>query len=219
MRPGSDDGFMVEQFPVLRRVFGQQRCHRMSIEPTTYVVSGHAPANARQEIDALTPLIGAAGVVAELDALLDLVDGGCGPLHFVCHNSFTNDGGSSIAMNGGPFVPGLLNSAMVGHSLAARRPLVFLNACRTAGTAPEYSRMTGFAQQFMAAGAGAFVGTLWPVRSDSATVFAQAFYTLLHNGEPLGRAAMLARRTAIRDEPDPTWLAYTVYGDPHARAS
>jgi len=219
LRPGSDDGFMVEQFPVLRRVFGQQRYHRMSIRPATYVVSGQAPANARVEIDTLTPLIGDVGVVDELGALLDLVDGGCGPLHFVCHNSFTNESGSSIAMNGGPFVPGLLNGAMVRRSLAARRPLVFLNACRTAGAVPEYSRMTGFAQQFMAAGAGAFVGTLWPVRSDSASVFAHAFYALLRDGEPLGRAAMLARRTAIRDEPDPTWLAYTVYGDPHARAS
>jgi CHAT domain-containing protein len=79
--------------------------------------------------------------------------------------------------------------------------------------------MIGWAQQFIAAGAGAFVGTLWPVRSESASLFAHAFYTLLAGGEPLGRAALLARRRAIQDEPDPTWLAYTVYGDPHAHAS
>lgn len=219
LRPGADDGFMVEQFPVLRRVFGQQRCDRMSITPCTYVVSGQAPSNARPEIDTLTRVIGAAGVVDELDALLGMVgSGACGPLHFVCHNSFSSDSGSSIAMNGGPFVPGLLNSAVIHRTLATRSPLVFLNACRTAGTVPEYSRMIGWAQQFVAAGAGAFVGTLWPVRSESASLFAHAFYTLLADGESLGRAALLARRRAIQDEPDPTWLAYTVYGDPHAHA-
>jgi hypothetical protein len=35
-------------------------------------------------------------------------------------------------------------------------------------------------------------------------------------GETLGEAAGMARNT-IRSEPgDPTWLAYTVYGDPAA---
>jgi hypothetical protein len=218
LRPGSDHGFLVEQFPVLRRVFGQQRCSRISVAPCTYVVSGRSPANARQEIDALSAVLGAAGVVEELGELLDLVSSGqCGPLHFVCHNSFSPEAGSAIAMTGGPFVPGLLNSATVRNSLAARRPLVFLNACRTAGSVPEYTRMVGWAQQFMGAGAGAFVGTLWPVRSESAGAFAEVFYGHLQSGESLGRAALLARRTVVREQPDPTWLAYTVYGDPHAR--
>ncbi|KDN17603.1 CHAT domain-containing protein [Amycolatopsis rifamycinica] len=218
LRPGSDHGFLVEQFPVLRRVFGQQRCHRISISPCTYVLSGRSPANARQEIDALSAVLGAAGVVDELDALLDLLASGrCGPLHFACHNSFSPQAGSAIEMNGGPFVPALLNSATVRNSLAAQSPLVFLNACRTAGSVPEYTRMVGWAQQFMAAGAGAFVGTLWPVRSDSAGAFAELFYGFLQAGEPLGRATLLARQTVVREQPDPTWLAYTVYGDPHAR--
>lgn len=217
LRPGSDDGFMIEQFPVLRRVFGQQRSRRMRIAPCTYVLSERSPVNARQEIDALAAVIGSAGVVDDLGGLLDKLDASdCGPLHFACHNSFSTDAGSAIAMNGGPFVPALLNSATIRHSLAATRPLIFLNACRTAGTVTEYHRMTGWAQQFMAAGAGAFVGTLWPVRSDSASMFAQSFYRFLRDGEPLGRAALRARRSAVRDGPDPTWLAYTVYGDPQA---
>ncbi|HJP77724.1 MAG TPA: CHAT domain-containing protein [Pseudonocardiaceae bacterium] len=217
LRPGSDDGFMIEQFPVLRRVFGQQRAQRVRIAPCTYVLSERSPANARQEIDMLASVIGSAGIVDDLGGLLDKLDAtDCGPLHFACHNSFSADAGSAIAMNGGPFVPALLNSATIRHSLASTSPLIFLNACRTAGTVTEYHRMTGWAQQFMAAGAGAFVGTLWPVRSDSASAFARSFYTFLDDGEPLGRAALLARRSALRDGPDPTWLAYTVYGDPQA---
>lgn len=217
LRPGSDDGFLIEQFPVLRRVFGQQRTRRMRIAPCTYVLSERSPGNAWQEIDALAAVIGSAGTVDDLGGLLDrLASGDCGPLHFACHNSFSTDAGSAIAMNGGPFVPALLNSATIRHSLAATSPLIFLNACRTAGTVTEYHRMTGWAQQFMAAGAGAFVGTLWPVRGDSASTFAQTFYRYLREGDSLGQAALFARRAAVRDGPDPTWLAYTVYGDPHA---
>ncbi|NKQ51439.1 CHAT domain-containing protein [Amycolatopsis sp. K13G38] len=220
LRPGSDNGFLVEQFPVLRRVFGQERRQVVNVSPCTYVVSGRAPGNARQEIDTLAAVLGHAGEVEQLDVLLDLLGSGtCGPLHFVCHNSFSPQAGSSIAMTGGPFVPALLNSAAVRRSLAAKSPLVFLNACRTAGTALEYGAMTGWAQQFMAAGAAAFVGTLWPVRSDCASAFAESFYRRLRENISLGRAALLARRDAAQDGPDPTWLAYTVYGDPHAYAN
>jgi CHAT domain-containing protein len=101
-------------------------------------------------------------------------------------------------------------------TLAGRNPLIFINACRSAGTTPEYTRMTGWAQQFMAAGAGAFVGTLWAVRDDGAGRFAEAFYGALRGGRPLGEAARAARQHASQDSTDPTWLAYTVYGSPAA---
>ncbi|MBB4684874.1 CHAT domain-containing protein [Amycolatopsis jiangsuensis] len=219
LRPGADAGFLVEQFPVTRRVFGQARNDRLTVTPCTYVVSARAPADAQRELDALSRVLGPGTPVSELDALLDLLSAGHGGgLHFACHTTFTPEDGVSIAMTGGPFVPGLLNSATVRQSLAGYRPLVFLNACRTAGNAPEFSRMTGWAQQFMAAGAGAFIGTLWPVRSESARVFAETFYDVLRGGETLGNALGWARQAAVRDDPDPTWLAYTAYGDPEARA-
>lgn len=218
LRSGSDHGFLVEQFPVLRRVFGQRRARDLAITPCTYVVSARSPENARQEIDSVSALLGKGDIVEDLEELLDVIAAGtCGSLHFTCHNSF-DARGSSITMNGGPFVPGLLNSAATQRTLAARSPLVFLNACRTASSIPEYSRMTGWAQQFMAAGAGAFIGTHWPVRSSGARTFAEACYARLHAGDPLGDAVLEARRTAGTDDPDPTWLAYTAYGDPHAIA-
>ena len=75
--------------------------------------------------------------------------------------------------------------------------------------------MMGWASQFMAAGAGAFIGTLWPVRSTSASRFAEAFYLALAGGMSLGQAAFTARRET-KDDSDPAWLAYTTYGDPDA---
>ena len=94
-------------------------------------------------------------------------------------------------MGGGPFVPLLLKKAVTLQALAGRHPLVFINACRTAGAVPEYMKMMGWAEQFMAAGAGAFVGTLWAVRSDSATKFAEAFYSALTDGAAWARPARL----------------------------
>jgi CHAT domain-containing protein len=67
----------------------------------------------------------------------------------------------------------------------------------------------------MTAGAGAFVGTLWAVPSGPAREFAEAFYAACLDGVPLGRAVKAAR-AAIRRPGDPTWLAYTAYGDPAA---
>jgi len=71
--------------------------------------------------------------------------------------------------------------------------------------------------KFLEAGAAAFVGTHWEVRDESARVFAEEFYrALLEDGVDLGSAVARARK-AIKDIPgDPTWLAYTLYGDPAA---
>jgi len=35
-------------------------------------------------------------------------------------------------------------------------------------------------------------------------------------GSPLGTASLQARQAIAADEGDPTWLAYTVYGNPAA---
>lgn len=223
LAPGRDDGgFLVERYPVLRRVFGQQRYGDIGLGPPRFVAPPGSPANAQEEITAIRGVFGArpTDTIGDLSELLALIESGAaGPLHFACHNTFDPDGsGSSIGMNGGPLVPDLLNRAAGVRSLAAGRPLVFLNACRTAGVVMRYTRMTGWAQQFMTAGAGAFVGTLWAVRSESATRFARPFYAALKAGVPLGEASRIARTEARADDGDPSWLAYTVYGSPTARA-
>ncbi len=223
LSPERDDGFLVEQFPVLRRVYGQQNSS-ITVSDARYVVPAGSPTNAQHEIAEVRRRLGpaAAGAddIADLDVLMDLIDSGdAGLLHFACHNTFKADaGGSVIVMGGGPFVPGYLNTAVTRRALARRHPLVFINACRSAGVVPEYTQMMGWAEQFMAAGAGAFVGTLWAVRSDSAGSFASVFYDALTEPNTLGEAVHTARVTAGRDSTDPTWLAYTIYGDPAAYA-
>jgi CHAT domain-containing protein len=93
---------------------------------------------------------------------------------------------------------------------------VFINACRSAGVTPSYHRLDGWARQFLDAGAAAFIGSLWTVRDTTAREFAAELYHNLRAGDSLGNAAMRARKAAASDSGDPTWLAYSVYGDPQA---
>jgi hypothetical protein len=215
-----DAGFLVEQVPVVRRTYGQHRSSRVSLGDARFVVSAKEPTGAKQEISAIRAILGAAETapITTADELLALVNSGSmGALHFACHNTFSSDG-SFIDMDGGRFKPGLLAEANIRQLLAETGPLVFINACRSAGAAPTYTRMLGWAQQFMSSGAGAFIGTLWAVRTDSSARFATAFYESLAHGATLGAAALAARTTQQQDPLDPTWLAYTVYGDPFATA-
>jgi hypothetical protein len=219
-----DRGFLAEWLPVVRRVLGQDRVRRLSLPGVAFVVPPGSPADTEQEVASLRARLGAqvadAGVLSERAALTALIEGGhAGLLHFACHNSFTGTG-SCVTMADGPFDPIDLASAAQLRTLRPYRPLVFFNACRSTGEIDWFGESLGWAPQFLNAGAGAFVGTLWPVRSRSALQFAETFYDqLLTHRRPLGQASLAARQT-IRDlhGGDPTWLAYAVYGSPAATA-
>ncbi|MFE0042674.1 CHAT domain-containing protein [Streptomyces albireticuli] len=218
------EGFLAEWLPVVRRVFGQDRVRELVLSRAAFVVPPGSPPEAEREVAALRARLGSGvaygGTLTHGSAVSTLIDRGLtGLLHFACHNAFTS-GGSHVAMADGPFDPVDLAYATQSGALRATHPLVFFNACRSAGQIDWFSSGMGWAPQFLKAGAGAFVGTLWPVRSDSALTFAGAFYDhLLTHRQTLGEASLNARR-AIRDQGgDPTWLAYAMYGSPAARAS
>jgi len=217
----NDNGFLVEQFPVVRRVYGQGRVRNLRLTSAAYVVPPGSPANAMDEVLGVRGLlpqdVSDWGVHASLDKLIELIETAPSLLHFACHNSFTEKSGSVITLEGGPLRPTDLAIAVQKHGLARVSPLVFLNACRTAGEVPGLVQMMGWASQFMAAGAGAFVGSLWAVRSSSAKAFAEEFYrALVSDRAPLGAASLRARQAIAAESGDPTWLAYTVYGNPSA---
>jgi hypothetical protein len=221
MDGSNDRGFLVEQFPVVRRVLGQGRARTLPIRSAGYVVPPHSPTNALAEIELIRQRLGSrvteSSVIEQLTDLLTMLDAPPGLLHFACHNDFTDDAGSVVLMGDGPLRPVDLAPAVQSRIMAETGPLVFFNACRTAGQIPGLLKMMGWAQQFMAAGAGAFLGSLWPVRSSAASEFADAFYdAFVTKRLPLGQATMEARHRIIADDGDPTWLAYTVYGNPAA---
>ncbi|GAA4604209.1 hypothetical protein GCM10023195_14270 [Actinoallomurus liliacearum] len=220
----NDHGFLVEQFPVVRRVYGQPRTPRIALRGPAFVVPPDAPPLAHEEITAINRLLretfaaDRAEIISRLEPLKSWIDSGhAGLLHFASHNQFAlTAGGSSIAMADGDFLPMMLNSS-VTRAVLSRHPLVFINACRSAGAAYGYTRPMSWASKFMAAGAGAFVGTLWAIPSDVARHFSEAFYdAFIRQRLPFG-TAMTAARRAVRSDRDPSWLAYTAYSDPEAR--
>jgi len=60
-----------------------------------------------------------------------------------------------------------------------------------------------------------FVGALWAIGDFPARTFTETLYTRLLAGDTLAKATVAARQKA-RDAREGTWLAYTVYGNPHA---
>jgi hypothetical protein len=223
LRPMSekrDDGFLVERFPVLRRAFDTDRARSMARGTTAYVLSYPEPGNARAEVAGIQALlaghVGGDRLITGLDDVQDAARlRGLGMLHLACHNEFSDSAGSWVPMDGGPWMPSDLSPATLTRPLAETATLVFFNACRSAGEVRGLSATSGWADQFMRAGAGAFIGSLWAVRSSAARAFAEAFYAaLVDQRQNLGDAALTARRSVPRDAGDPTWLAYTVYGEP-----
>ena len=217
-------GFLCEQYPVTRRVYGQGRTRMLPLSSVAYVVPQDSPDDAMDEVAKirarLGPEINDRGVLDNLQDLTALLDNATtSVLHFACHNKFTSADGSVVAMADGLFQPSDLSLAVQRRALAESGPLIFFNGCRSAGEIPGFTRMMGWAKQFMGAGAGAFLGSLWPVRSSSARDFADAFYAAFAvDQQPLGEATRKARKAIAEESGDPTWLAYTVYGNPAATA-
>lgn len=158
----------------------------------------------------------------------------CSLLHFACHGSARKGTlqaagltlQEELAENGALEEDVLTENAV---ALRARfgeaRPncLVFLNACE-AGREGRHllTNATGFANSFLRPksrrGAAAFVGALWEVDDELALVFADTFYGALLGGDTMAGASKKAR-VAIEQKFDFTWLAYTIYGDPYAKAN
>jgi len=159
-------------------------------------------------------------IVSDLTQLRNLIQAGdFGLLHFACHNQFEPDDDASIRLGSVQFTPRLMTTAVIDKVLERSAPTVFMNACRSAGLAPTYNRLDGWASKFLEAGAGAFIGSLWAVSDGTAREFAEELYGQLRTGVPLGRAMMGARAKAATHADDPTWLAYSAYGDPRAKVT
>jgi len=213
-----DAGFLVEQFPVTRAIYGWAQQRRLRLQPARFVVPAGSPSEAKTEAQAIAGLLGTRlRTVTELMPLVELISNGrFGLLHFACHNRFDPDDGSSIKLDS-PFTPTFLATAASDHTLAKAAPVVFINACSSHRQVPSYNKLDGWAEKFLRAGAAAFIGTLWEVTDGTAAEFAQELYRRLLAGDQLGTAVMAARHAVAAEPGDPTWMAFAVYGDPQAK--
>jgi hypothetical protein len=172
---------------------------------------------------AITPT----AVDATKDAFYDvLAEGKFDVLHISCHAESQHDSIEKASLVIGDMTPpGASRPALIQVNtetvrneakLAARAPLVFLNACETGRVGAVLTAWGGWPNVFVRCGAGAFVGASWAVRDKPAAAFATAFYEALWNDKTLAEAAGAARQAA-KASGDASWLAYKVYGHPRAR--
>ncbi len=166
----------------------------------------------------------------------------CDLLHFCCHGETKQRAAltSELVLKGIREQSGMIADDLLSHyavSQAARfgknRPtgLIFINACQTGQGGTHISgSAAGFADAFLRPksrqGAAALVAALWSVNDEQAVTFASTFYNCLLKGSTYIEASKAARDTckppaqadAATGRYDFTWLAYSFYGNPFARA-
>ena len=146
--------------------------------------------------------------------------GGAQLYHFASHGNYNQTfvDESPIVLEDEPLFPSDLTRRRA-RGLRRERPLIFLNTCHGARVGFNLTGLGGWAQRLVDhLGVTAFVGALWEVHDELASRFAQIFYEELWEGKTLGEAFFSARRQIrAMQSANPTWLAYTLYGDPNSR--
>lgn len=205
--------FLADVAGVARWRYGPPPPNRIHCVSPYLVQPAGPPAQTEAEIASMKKIYPGARVLTQMEELLDVLEsGGFGLMHFASHNVAQTEfaGGSYI-----PFGAGKFDLTFMGNVLPNRyqesRPLVFMNACASAGQAPLFTEMSSWSDRYVASGAGAFIGSLWEVRDRTALSFAEAFHSEIKAGKSLGEAMSVARDTL--QPGDPTRLAYVLYGN------
>ncbi len=159
-------------------------------------------------------------ITTRAEFLEEAQNGGAQLYHFATHANFNQAfvDESPIVLQGDPLFPSDLTRRRA-KGLRREKPLIFLNTCHGARVGFNLTGLGGWAQRLVDhLGVTAFVGALWEVHDELASQFAQTFYEQLWAGQTLGEAFHSARRKIRTIQPaNPTWLAYTLYGDPNTR--
>ncbi|HXU31658.1 MAG TPA: CHAT domain-containing protein [Thermoanaerobaculia bacterium] len=224
-RPDGGIETLAEAFD-LARTFARRpaaaalRLKRLAwVAPSDYRLDQRA-----EERAALSSHLGSAGVVTVgstfLAVLSALADQDFDGWHFATHGTAraTEADRRGLILDTGEFLVGRDVGLATGR-IAAGRPLVFLNACGSARSGPSLSGTAGLVPAFVEAGAGAVIGTQWPVRDSAASAFAAAFYDgLFKDRLPVAAALRAARRKVQSLWPGhPAALAYVLYARPDTR--
>jgi hypothetical protein len=217
-----EDRFFCEAFELTRWIPGIARRPHLTLNNMAVVVPRDSRLGAaRKERDFLLSLAEGDRSVSEVPArYVDvrgaLAGGAFDGFHFSGHgiSSAPDPDRSAIRLEEAEELrPEEISGVL--RNLGRSRPLVFLNSCYGARGGLTIVGTGGWARRCLDAGAGAFIGAYWSVSDEAAFGFARAFYHEVREGKSLG-AAVRAARAAIRAPDDPTWLAYTVFGDPSA---
>ena len=185
---------------------------------------------ARKEATFLKEAFDATSVEPTSEAVRELLSTPCAfdLLHFACHGAADQGDAANGALllqgrvENGNYIPDYFTATTAEfHSNFGRDvrpgPFIMLNACQIGRSNYRLTGTGGFARAFLRRGASAFVGTLWSIGDAPALTFTKEFYAQLKKHDKSIADASKAARAKAQRKGDATWLAYVVYGHPHAR--
>ena len=218
------ENFWALDFQLARWLAGRGPAARVAVKDAALVLPDVGlPAVAQEQayFDTLAAqrMIRLSGPSKTLDEVKKLfLNGGYQLMHVATHGKFdTEDADASVLeLSDENLRPADLVASRL-RGIRKSMPLVFLNACDGGRADFSLTGLGGWAEKlFREANASAFVGALWEVHDELAVEFTKHFYNRLAAGDALGEA-MRSARVHVRsiDNTNPTWLAYTLYGDPN----
>lgn len=173
------------------------------------------------EIDALSKLNGFRLVGGDFNAFEKMVgEVSSGFIHFSGHGE-VNDPGDGRPV----FAIRLTDQSLDPNTWRALKfaphdkgnPFYFFNACDTGRAASLGGFVQGWGPAVLATGASGFIGGMWPLADRSAADFSTEFYgevaSNLSSGPVYLAGVLQDVRKRFYDTGDPTYLAYTFYGN------
>ena len=218
MADSDDEAFLVDNLRISRWFNGYMPASHVYLRNPVFSYTDRV-ADAEAEIKAIGQILhpgqNPAPVVETEELCRRMEQGDFGVFHFAGHTSHggSSPGRSLVLGENQTFTLDLMENVPEG-SLRQARPVVFLNACGSASGNTEQTLFDHWAKLFIKRGAGAFIGSLWNIRSSTANKFGVEVYRSVKDGlaTTLGEAIHLARVNSGRDLSDPTRLGYALYG-------
>ena len=220
--------FLCEQFRLSRWVAGRRLPDAIALTSALLIAPNSNLASVKKEKAYFSELARTQQAVKVNDKTLEraaevedaLANQTARLYHFACHGDFESDNpnDSRLLLLDSALRPSdIIGPTQVG--IEKGRPLVFLNACTSAGADVSLIGIGGWSKRFVDAGVTAFIGSLWEVNDTLAADFAEAFYNqVIITKASLGQAFHEARRIIKEKDPgNPTWLAYVLYAHPNGK--
>ncbi len=173
------------------------------------------------EISALSKLAGFRLVAGDFNAFQQMIgEVSTGFIHFSGHGE-VNDNGNGVPVFAIRLADQLLDPttwrALTFAPHDHDNPFYFFNACDTGRAASLGGFVQGWGPAVLASGASGFIGGMWPLTDRTAASFSTEFYGTVDRElatGPVYLADVLKQvRQRFYETGDPTYLAYTFYGN------
>ena len=215
----SDPRYFCQRFVFSRWLSGPGFAAKLPLRRVALVAPPSNLAYVQEEVKAIRATGLQVQIIEEKPALdRFLQTGQAEVVHFACHGQFKSaiPGRSVVVIGNRSLRPDDLTAE--NRNFGRIQPLVFLNACDSGRLGLGLTGLDGWAEAFLKANAGFFIGSVWKTTDELASRFAQTFYQRLQAGDSVGEAMRRAREAARRSG-DATYLSYTLYANPCVRAA